>query len=135
MVPSAFVALDVLPLTANGKVDRDSLPPPPRAPETSRDAPPQTQIERTICAIWAEELHCERVGIDENFFDLGGNSLSLVRVHLRLEQLLEQTIPVVELFRYPTVRALAVFLGERERRQSVVEKARERATRRREARP
>jgi amino acid adenylation domain-containing protein len=135
MVPSAFVALDEFPLTSNGKIDRNALPAPPRATVAAAAyAAPQSEMEERLCAIWAAELRRDRVGIDENFFEAGGNSLSLVRVHLKLEEALERTIPVVDLFRYSTVRSLAAYLSAASAGKSAVEKARERGARRREMR-
>ncbi len=131
MIPSDFVRLDAFLLTPNGKVDRARLPRPKRSPDRVYEAP-RSEIEETILAIWREELHLERVGIDDNFFDVGGNSLTLVRIHQRLEGEARRAVSVVELFHYPTIRSLAAFLGERESQPSAVEKARERAARRRE---
>ncbi|HEU0052455.1 MAG TPA: amino acid adenylation domain-containing protein, partial [Longimicrobium sp.] len=112
MVPGAFVALEALPLTPNGKVDRRALP----APEARRDlsaAPvaPATAAERTIAALWREVLGREQVGAEDNFFDLGGNSLRLVTLARRLADALGSTATAVELFRFPTVRAQAAFLA------------------------
>jgi len=132
MVPSDFVVLDSLPLTTNGKIDRARLPEPSRTFDETGCVAPRNKVEAAISAIWCEELRLERVGIDENFFDIGGNSLVLVRVHGWLEKRLKAQISVVELFRYPTIRTLAAFLSERGDQQSVVEKARQRAVRRRE---
>ncbi|HEY0739356.1 MAG TPA: amino acid adenylation domain-containing protein, partial [Herpetosiphonaceae bacterium] len=114
MLPSAFVQLDALPLTANGKIDRRVLP----APETGRDesaAPlvaPRSSIEQAIAAVWQEVLDVERVGVHDNFFDLGGHSLLLAQVHTRLRELLRADLALVDLFRYPTISALAAYLAE-----------------------
>jgi acyl-coenzyme A synthetase/AMP-(fatty) acid ligase/acyl carrier protein len=108
MVPSAFVVLAALPLTVNGKLDRRALPAPPTQPLGS-DVPyaaPTTAHERTIAQAWSRVLGAERIGIDDNFFDLGGNSLRLVQVQGHLEQDLHRTIAIVDLFQFPTVRRL-----------------------------
>jgi amino acid adenylation domain-containing protein len=131
MIPSDFVAMDAFPLTPNGKVDRAKLPQPERSLQPAYVAP-RTGVEETISAIWREELQLERVSVDDNFFDAGGNSLTLARIHQRLEAKALGPISVVELFRYPTIRGLAAFLNHREDRMSPVERARERGSRRRE---
>ena len=112
MVPSAFVVLDSLPLTPNGKIDRNALP----ALTTARPAletcvMPQTELEQTIAAIWREVLRLHQVGINDNFFDLGGHSLLMLKVHSRLRVTLGRNISLVELFRYPSISTLAVYLG------------------------
>src|SRR5262249_6987427 len=133
MVPSDFVLMDAFPLTVNGKVDRAKLPEPERSLDRSYVAP-RSEIEEAISAIWREELLLNQVGIDENFFDVGGNSLTLVRIHQRLEGAAPRPISVIELFRHPTIRSLAAFLSEAEDGRSSIEKARERGRRRREQR-
>jgi acyl carrier protein len=112
MIPAAFVELPSLPLLPNGKVDRAALP----APESARGAAagvvePRNELERTIAAVLREALRVDRVGIDENFFDLGGHSLSMIRAAGTLERLLDRKLPVLELFRFPTVAALAAHLS------------------------
>jgi len=112
MIPAAFVFLDELPRTPNGKVDRRALP----APETARPEletaylAPGSELEKAIAEIWQELLHIEKVGRHDNFFDLGGNSLLIVRAQSRLQATLGTKLPVVKLFQYPTVHALADFL-------------------------
>lgn len=109
MVPSAFVALPSLPLTQNGKIDRKKLP----APETTNIVrervlvPPSSDLERAIAAIWQELLHVEQVGINDNFFDLGANSLLTMQANSRLRSSLNRSISLVEMFQFPTVAALA----------------------------
>jgi amino acid adenylation domain-containing protein len=110
MVPSAFVLLDRLPVTPNNKVDRRALP----APELEVAAAyvePQSELEQTLAGVWAEMLGIEKVGVTQNFFDLGGHSLLLVRLHARLQEALGRELTLVELFNYPNVRALAEHLG------------------------
>ncbi|MEH2382478.1 MAG: amino acid adenylation domain-containing protein [Nostoc sp.] len=114
MVPAAFVMLEALPLTPNGKVDRKALP----APDTARPEleavyqPPQTEIEKVIANIWEEVLHVEDVGIYDNFFELGGHSLLLVQVHSKLQKKFQRDFPLVEMFQYPTINRLAIYLGQ-----------------------
>ncbi|MBW4483043.1 MAG: amino acid adenylation domain-containing protein [Tildeniella torsiva UHER 1998/13D] len=112
MVPGAFVVLDRLPLTVNGKVDRLALPAP------SLDRPelghgyiaPQAELERAIAEIWQSVLKLDRVGLHDNFFDLGGHSLLLVQVQSQLQTQLNRTVSLVDLFRHPTVHAIAAYL-------------------------
>ena len=111
MVPSDFVLLPRLPLNPNGKVDRRALA--AIAPDETRrgGTPLQGELERRIAAVWREVLGIEEVGADDNFFDAGGHSLLLVRLHSRLEEALGRTIPLVELFGAPTVRSQAGLLA------------------------
>jgi len=132
MVPSHFIVLDTLPLNANGKIDKSKLPAATFRQDDAGFARPRTQIEEYIATVWREELHVEQIGIDENFFDIGGNSLTLVRIHARLEEKMPDRVSVVDLFRYPTIRALAAFLDEQTGQQTAVQKARERAARRKQ---
>ncbi|HZB45260.1 MAG TPA: phosphopantetheine-binding protein, partial [Pyrinomonadaceae bacterium] len=120
MTPAAFVTLDALPLTPSGKVDRRRLPAPAEArAETSADyVAPQTELERTIAGVWREVLGVERVGVGDNFFDLGGHSLAMAQVHAKLREALETDVVVVELFKYPTVGSLAQYFVRRQERQS-----------------
>jgi amino acid adenylation domain-containing protein len=112
MVPAAFVFLDRLPLTVNGKLDLNALP----APDTQGaafGASPSlqnsgTMLEQGIAAIWRDVLQISTPGLDQNFFDVGGNSHNLVQVHVRLKELLGREFSVTELFAHSTVRALAV---------------------------
>ena len=111
-VPSAFVVLPGLPLTANGKVDHGALPAPETvaALESVPRALPRDAREQRIAAAWSELLRRPAVGLDDNFFDLGGNSLLVMRVHSQLQSN-EPALKVMDLFKYPTVRGLAVHLG------------------------
>jgi amino acid adenylation domain-containing protein len=114
MVPAAFVILPELPLTPNGKLDRAALPPPVegRAGVGEEFVAPRDEPERVLAAIWREALGLERIGIHDNFFDLGGHSLLLVEIQARLRQRFGRTVSMVELFRHPTVGTLARHLRE-----------------------
>ncbi|MCW2985404.1 MAG: sypC, partial [Conexibacter sp.] len=109
MVPAAFVRLDALPLTANGKVDRKVLP----APDSTHLAveavfvEPRSDLERMVARIWCDLLNVSVVGVHDNFFELGGNSLLVVRAAARLQEVLKRPVRVVDLFQYPSVSALA----------------------------
>jgi amino acid adenylation domain-containing protein len=113
MVPTAYVRLDALPVTPNGKVDRRALPAPARGAGTREQVDPRTDDETAIARIWAEVLCVERVGVHDNFFDLGGHSLLLARVHGQLGERFEPPPSMVDLFTYPTVASLARVLGAR----------------------
>ena len=113
MAPSGFVFLDSLPRYPNGKVNRGALPeqndtrPQPQTPE----ALPQTRLELSIAGIWKEILRVGSVGLHENFFDLGGHSLLLAQVHRKLTEVTGKQFSLIEMFRYPTVAALAGYLN------------------------
>ncbi|HXB53930.1 MAG TPA: amino acid adenylation domain-containing protein [Vicinamibacteria bacterium] len=112
MVPAAFVMLERLPLTPNGKVDRRALPlPEGRIGLEERFIAPRSSAEQTIAAAWRDVLKIERVGVQDNFFDLGGHSLLLLQVHAKLRHEFPR-LSVVDLFRYPTVKAMAAYLSE-----------------------
>ncbi len=108
MTPSVFVPLEAFPLTPNGKVDRRALPPPdlPAAP-VSRSDPPRTSEEQDLTTVWKELLQRDGFGIHDNFFDLGGHSLLLVKLQSRLRQRFGCELSIVELFERPTVAAMA----------------------------
>jgi acyl carrier protein len=110
LVPSAFVLLEALPTTPGGKVDRRRLPAPERPAAATAFLPPGTESERELAAIWAEVLGLERVGLQDNFFDLGGHSLLLPRVQARVKERLGVDLPLLKLFEHPTVGALAAKL-------------------------
>jgi acyl carrier protein len=133
MVPSFFINLDVLPLTQNGKVDREALPAPDGArPEVGVSyVPPQSELERSLAGVWQEVLHLDKVGTQDNFFDLGGHSLMMVEVQNKLREVLQQDVSLVELFQYPSVGSLAKFLSQQQGSQSAPQLARDRAERRR----
>lgn len=127
MVPATYVVLDALPLTANGKVNRLALPAP--LPRQKREAHvmPQTESEQLIASVWQEILKLEKVGIDDNFFELGGNSLLMVRTQTKLQDLLHQDIPIVDLFKSPTVHSLAKHLSQTEKTKTSTEPGNKRA--------
>ena len=112
MVPAGFVAVDALPLTPNGKVDRRALlerGPAPSGPSTDIQAP-RNDLERRIADVWGPALGLAEVPVDSNFFDLGGHSLLLAEVHVKLQQALTQEVTIIELFQYPTIASLAAHL-------------------------
>ncbi|MBD2128008.1 amino acid adenylation domain-containing protein [Microcoleus sp. FACHB-1] len=109
MVPSVFVMLDALPLSANGKVDRFALPAPDLALSklNSTFVAPRTPVEEVIATVWAEVLEVEQVGIDDNFFDLGGDSLLATKTLSRLREIFQVNLSVRHLFEGLTVAGLA----------------------------
>ena len=109
MIPSAFVTLDKFPQTPNGKVDRKALPVPKILSYTALYAPPGNQTEKKIAAVWQQVLNREKLSIHDNFFEVGGHSLSVVQVH----HLLSSDYPslkIVDLFTYPSIHSLANYL-------------------------
>lgn len=115
MIPQTFVQLERMPLTANGKADRKTLP-----HLSSKQAPRQVdatlgELEQQIAVIWQEVLGVEKAGLYDNFFELGGNSLKMIRLLSSLSRSFEQEISMPTLFRYPTVQELArYYRGEHE---------------------
>ena len=129
MVPGVFVFLDRLPLTPNGKVDRQALPAAGRADSGKPFVAPGTALEQSLAGIWQKVLDRERVGLEDNFFELGGNSVRLAQVHGKLRVLLNRDLPITTLFQYPTIRALAGYLGQQKPKQTSGSSARQRAAR------
>ena len=109
MVPSVFVALDQMPRTANGKVDRRGLPDPDQSRLSSSEAyvVPHTPEEETLVEIWADLLGLDKIGIHDNFFDIGGNSLLAVRLFASIEDILGVRLPLATLFAATTIERLA----------------------------
>lgn len=117
MVPSTFVSLDTFPLTPNGKVDRNALPVPndrTRHATARARVAPRTPLEQRLADFWCESLHCTEVSIHDNFFDLGGDSLSMLRLSLAIEQATGQNCPLPWIFEAPTVAEMAALLGRSE---------------------
>ena len=113
MVPALFISIHALPLTVNGKLDRAALP----APGTERPmiasvfAAPEDDLEETLARCWKEILRQQNVGVNDNFFDLGGDSLLLTALRRRLQSELGRNLPITDLFQFPTIRSLAARLG------------------------
>ncbi len=109
MVPASFTVLPAFPLNPSGKLDRRALPRPER-PQTG-GARPRSEAESILAAIWCEVLSLPNVPVTESFFDLGGHSLLLARVERRIREEMGREVPLLELFRHPTIEALAGFLA------------------------
>lgn len=111
MIPSQFIFLEALPLNPNGKLDRKALPFPEQFDQPDY-VPPVNTMEQTIAEIWAETLEIPQVGLHNNFFDLGGHSLLLIKIKQKLETRFNRQIAIVDLFKYTTVATLAKFLNQ-----------------------
>jgi len=139
MVPSAFVFLNELPLTGNGKIDRKALltlPPPNLAfAAASHGAEPSSETERVVARAWQLALGIPSVGLNDNFFDLGAHSLTVAEAHAKLEEVLGREIALLDLFQFTTVSALAAHLdAESGGAQAAASQLSVRAARRRLAR-
>ncbi len=136
MVPAAWVTLDALPLTANGKVDRKALPAPDsqRPDLASAYIAPRSEIEQEIAAVWQEVLGIDDVGVTDNFFDLGGHSLQASQVHGKLRARFEKDLRLFELFQFPTIEAMAKYINDEYVEESAPEQGVERAEVRKELR-
>ena len=112
MVPAAFLLLDQLPLNPNGKVDREALLHIEAAPENAKSGPdsPRGELERQVAAIFASSLMLDDVGLDDDFFDLGGDSLKAVLVVANVTSQLGFTVPIEALFETRTLRNFCQFL-------------------------
>jgi len=111
-----------LPLSANGKIDRSALPPPRilATSETSSEGP-VTKLEQVIARLWQDVLRVPSVGLDDNFFDLGGDSLLLIAVHAKLQKEVPTAIQITDLFEFPTIRGLTRHLNGNEAERSLPE--------------
>jgi amino acid adenylation domain-containing protein len=131
MLPAVLVEVETFPLTPNGKVDRKALPAPEagRLRRMTQSAPPRTQTERTIAAIWQRVLNVDAVGVDDNFFDLGGHSLLIIQVLHQLREAFDTDLTVARMFQYPTVGALAGHIDRPTQRAAGVGLAQDRGQR------
>ena len=112
MVPSQFILLNEMPLTTSGKVDRKRLPEMEKLRPLleTRLVPPRDEVEGAVASIWRRVLRIPELGIDDNFFDLGGHSLLMVQAHREVQEHFEVTIPLIKLLEHPTVRAFAGYV-------------------------
>lgn len=113
MVPSAFVSLDALPLTPNGKLDRQALPSPDAARQETATPfnPPSTEVEQKLAGIFSGLLGLSEIGIDDNFFDLGANSLMMVQVVEKIRAEFGMKMSLVRVFQFPTLSSLATAIS------------------------
>ena len=111
MIPSIFVHLESLPLSPNGKIERKLLPEPIFSKETNY-IPPKTDLEKKLCVLWEKILHVEQVGITDNFFKLGGNSLSSVGLLYTMEHEFSIRIPLIDFISKPTIAEILSYKKE-----------------------
>jgi acyl carrier protein len=132
MTPAGFVILDALPITVNGKVDRKALLLRSDGQRTASAAyaPARDRMEEIVVAIWEEVLGLRQAGIHDNFFDLGGHSLAMVQVRSKLREVLNKEVPMVDLFRNPTIALLSQYLREGQTRNPSLQPAQSRARKR-----
>jgi acyl carrier protein len=116
MLPSAFVFIDAFPLTPNGKLDRNALPPPDgRSREFDGSyVAPRTPMEEVLARIWCEVLNLTQVGIHDNFFEIGGHSLLAVQLQLQIRRVLEIEVPLAAIYRWPTIEGIALSILQQE---------------------
>src|SRR5260370_18694132 len=130
MGAAVFVFVDGRPLTHNGKVDRRALPDSGKLnlePEVAYVAP-RSEVERTIVSAWQEVLQIEKVGVNDNFFDLGGHSLLLIQLQSKLQEVLNRDVSLIEMFKYPTISSLATYFSQEQREQIPSQHSDDRAT-------
>ncbi len=111
MVPSVFVTMDRLPVTSSGKIDRMALPE-PGAMTVREYVAPESDLEKKLAAVWQEVLKRDKIGVNDNFFSIGGSSVTIIQVSTRLREVFNQELPVVRLFEYTTIGALANYLEQ-----------------------
>lgn len=134
MIPARIVTLSNFPLTPNGKIDRQGLPAPEMPKQGLSGAATGSGHESTIANIWSQVLGLDRVGLNDNFFDLGGHSLHMVSVLSKLQAIYDVPIAIVDLFRYPTVKLLAHKIGAGSQSDDVAKGGKSRSERRRQMR-
>ena len=118
MIPQAIVKMEKMPLTPNGKIDRQGLPTPDYISATRMFVAPKTETEIIVAEIWAEVLNIDEISAEDNFFSIGGHSLLATQVVSRLRQRLKTEIPLRTLFESSTVTALAKAIDSNKDRQS-----------------
>lgn len=134
MVPSLFVLLEHFPLSPNGKIDRNALPDPGDGLDRQATyVKPGNELEQKLAEIWQEVLGLTKVGIHDNFFEIGGHSLAMVKVHATLCEHLQKEISIVEMFKYPTIQALVRFLNETDEKTPLFVEQQARAARQKQA--
>ena len=117
LVPATFVLVDELPRTATGKVDRAALPDPGRVRSTATGAPP-SDAEAEMAELWRDALGIDEVGPDDDFFDLGGDSLVAIRIFARIRRRFEVDLPLPVFFEAPTPRALTARIAAAQGRRN-----------------
>lgn len=126
MIPSRYVRLDQMPLTSNGKLDRKSLPD-PDVQATHNIVKASNEVEETLVEIWGEVLGHENISIHNNFFEIGGDSLKLIRVNSLISRKIEGKVQVTDLFEFPTIKQLAQFISAGQKNQTEHQKSKSKA--------
>jgi len=127
--------MKALPLTTNGKIDRSRL----RVPDVHRPdltegyQAPRSELERAIANVWQEVLHVDKVGVNDNFFDLGGHSLLIVQINNKLQEVFNRNLSIVEMFQNPTINSLAQYLSQKTENVPSIQLMRDRAQKQIEA--
>jgi tyrocidine synthetase III len=134
MVPSVIIGMDKFPLTPNGKIDRKLLAEPDLSKVKRDIVTPRNKFEKKIAEIWSEVLNIDNIGINDNFFDIGGHSLLIIRVHSEIEKEINKKIEVVDLFKYPTIASLSEFINCGNSDNIIIDKAMQRAENQKNAR-
>ncbi|WP_341529474.1 amino acid adenylation domain-containing protein [Nostoc sp. UHCC 0302] len=129
MIPNTVMLLESLPLSPNGKVKKRALPTPQISSLQTLAANelPQTETEAILATIWRELLQIEKIGIHDSFFDLGGHSLLIAKVNVKIQEIFGQEIPPIEIFKYPTIHSFAKYLTQNTNKQSSATQSQERA--------
>jgi hypothetical protein len=136
MMPSGYVFLKAMPLTRNGKVDYRALLLSGETTQARSSVPyvsPQTEMEQALVNIWKEVLQVDKIGIHDNFFEVGGHSLLMVQVYSRLREVVRKGISMVDLFKHPTAHMLAKYLSQEQKDEPALQQSQERASARKEA--
>ncbi|MCP5063073.1 MAG: amino acid adenylation domain-containing protein [Ignavibacteriae bacterium] len=127
MIPSSLIKLENIPITPNGKINKNQLPDPDNVFSNKNDfIQPDSVIEKQISNIWKEILNSNKVGLNDSFFDLGGHSLNVIQVQTEIKDKFNKEVTVVDLFKYPTVKLFANFLSNGSNNSKQVEDIKER---------
>ena len=113
MIPTQYMRLKAMPLSPNGKIDRQALPQPISVNASNEHIEPRTILEKKLAEIWCSVLKIKKVGVLDNFFELGGNSLSALQLSSQIKQSITKTLPLSTLFEKSTISELAAFLGKK----------------------
>ena len=134
MRPGGYVMVEKMPLTASGKLDRQSLPEAgeQRPQQEGKYVAARSELEKKVAVAWEEVLRIEKVGVYDNFFDLGGHSLLMVELHSKLREVTGSNISMLEMFQYPTIDSLARYLSQEQGESTAVQSSQSRARNRKE---
>ena len=135
MIPAVVTVLPEMPLTPNNKIDRKALPEPDRTRPGlhGQMTLPQNNLEAELARKWSEILHLDQVGVDDTFFDLGGNSLLSIQLVAQLEEEMQTKIPLVKFYQYPTIRLFTQYLLQNQEQTETKDMGAERAQRQKQA--